>query len=177
MKDNMSNIKKICICIAIASMIFLVASMFILFFNNSGNTIFKREKILNSKVKGIHIVSEMVVEDYIICQIKNGSLNGCARFEKINKKYVYKHHLLTSKDIVMDSFLVDGQYYHVLVCDKPNLERVDIVFFNLNSKVIIETRTMELAGNMICVIKAPDEKHYSISATFIDTSGNMFTYK
>ncbi len=144
---------------------------------NNGNTTLKRADLLNSVESGISIISEIPVEDFIICHIQKGTRIGCARFVKDKWGYVYKYHLLTQDDIVFDSFIEEKKGYHVLICNKPNLERVEIIFSNADSEVIIEKRSIELNGNMMCVTEAPNAKSYSINFTFFDTRGNEFKYR
>ena len=144
---------------------------------NNGDTTSKREDLLNSVESGISIIAELPVKDYMICQIQKGKQIGCARFEKDKWGYKYRYHLLAWDDIVFDSFIAEQETYHVLICNKPNLERVEVVFSNTDTKAIIEKRSIELNGDMLCVIEAPDEKSYSINFTFFDTMGNEFKFR
>lgn len=165
--------------IGILTLIAVVLGSSILIFNlkNNGNTTSTREDLLNSVESGIRIIAELPVKNYIVCQIQKGTQIGCARFEKDKWGYKYKYHLLSWDDIVFDSFIAEQEGYHVLICNKPNLERVEVVFSDYVSKTLIEKRSIELNGNMICVTETPNANSYSINFTFFDASGNEFKYR
>lgn len=165
--------KKIIICVATAVVI-LATGIMILFPKNDGNTVSERESFLNTVASDINIVSEITVDDSIICHIQSRSKNGYAVFEANGSGYIYSQHLLSSETIVIDRIYVNDQFYQVLICNKPQLEKAEIVYSDPDSSKIIESQNIELNGNMMCVIESIKASSYTIDVTFYDTKGNIF---
>lgn len=175
MKGLEKSTKKIILCVIAVIAVLLATKVYAFFWENNGDTHSERALILNSKVSGTSIVSEIDYQNYIICQIQKGTQTGYAVFEKGYAEYKYKGHHLSTEDIVFGTaFIIKGQSYHILICNKPNLDRVEIVFSNSDSGEVIETRCKKLNGKMMCIVEEPDASSYSIDWKFYDTLGNVF---
>lgn len=122
----------------------------------------------------INIVSEITIGDSLICQVQSRSRNGYVIFEKVRSGYVYCQHFLSSEDIIISNIDINEQFFYVLICNKPHLENVEIVYSNPDSSKVIETKKRELNGNMMCIVESIDASYYVIEATFYDTNGNTF---
>lgn len=172
---QLSTVKKIIIFITAILAVLLITKVNVLFSENSGNTVAEREVILNEKISGTSIVSEVEYQDFIICQIQRSNQIGYAVFENKGAKYKYNEHHLSNEDILFGTaFMINGQGYHVLICNKPNLDMVEIVFSDPDSGEVIESRSKKLNGKMMCIIEEPEASSYSVDWKFYDTAGNVF---
>lgn len=164
--------KKISICVTV---IFIVAIGLVKnYFENDGSTIEKREIIVSSKIEDAEIISEILVDNSIISQIQKGNQNGFVVFKRKEDKYVYDSYAITSADVLKHLICVGNRYYYVLVCNKPQLERVKIVFYVPDSSCVIEQKDIKLNGNTMCITELPDSNNFSFEVTFYDTNGNVF---
>lgn len=164
MKRNISLL----VIIGMTCLIFKLMSV------NKCDTSLERKNFLNTIIKDVNIVSERNLHNFLICQIERDTRSGCAIFEEKKVGYKYMSHILSSEDVVIDSVYVHQKLYHVLICNKPMLERVVAVYSNPDSSEIIERVEIELNGATICILESVNASSYVLDVTFYDNNGNLF---
>jgi len=143
-------------------------------FTNKCDTRSKREAYLDSVEKGTHIVAEQTLEETVVCQIQCNNRNGYAVFEKKGLGYKCTTRFLASQEIVVNGIYVKEQFFHVLICNIANPDRISIVYENPDTSEVIETKEIALNGSTMCIVKAIEAPSYSLSVTFFDRDGNAY---
>lgn len=142
----------------------------------NGASLISREKILNMSQTELTILSESLIDDHIICEVKNShNQYGYALFKPAkNKGYTFVSSMLTDKDATAADFIWIGDTkYELFLCDQPEL---DYIVVNYTDTATLETATKQfpLINNTIAIVEAPNLKSYRRAFCFYDVNGNKY---
>lgn len=142
----------------------------------NGATLTSREKFLNKEQIGVNILSESLIDNYIISEIKNShNQYGYALFKpKGHKRYTFVSSMLTDKDCIATHLIWIGEIkYELFMCDKPQLNYVEIAYTNSDT-LQTTTQQLPLLNNTIAIVEAPNLKSYYREVCFFDVTGNKY---
>lgn len=157
------------------SIIILILSM-IHSYRYNGASLKSRENILSKSYKEATILSETVIENYIICEIVNQRQRyGYALFRPEGKnRYRFDSSMVVDNgNIGVDFIWIDEKKYELFMCDQPNLEYVKVIYTDM-SNLKITTKQLGLLNGKMAIVEALDCKDYRTDVSFYDVSGNKY---
>lgn len=158
-------------------LIFIIIMFIIQTHNNKfQNTFEERNNFIKKSETGAVIISETIIDNYIVSEIVAGNKYGYAVFAPYgNDKYSWQSMLLTEEEIYSETILINSNTYEILMCEKSNLDYVETVYSNTDNGETISSTITELDGKTFAVQKAPDLKSYTYYVTWYDTSGKQYS--
>ncbi|WP_347489221.1 hypothetical protein ABDB91_18620 [Desulfoscipio sp. XC116] len=163
--------------LAVAAILILSVVFVGFFFQQSeldGSTLESRELRLNQSDNGIHIASEIKIDEQIISGIVGANNKyGLAIFEpEDNNKYKLQTRFLRDNgEIITEHTVINGIGYDLFWYDQADLDYAKITYTVQGKK--LEPIELDAGKNKILYYKAPSND-YSIEVTFYDTQGNRY---
>jgi hypothetical protein len=161
----------------VTAIILILSVVFISFFYQQskldGSTLESRELRLNQSDDGIHIASEIKIDEYIISGIiSTNSQYGLAVFEPENNKYKLKTRSLEdNSEIVTEHTIINGTDYDLFWYNQADLDYAEITYAVQGKK--LEPIKLDAGENKILYYRAPGDD-YSVEVIFYDTQGNQY---
>jgi hypothetical protein len=162
----------------VTAIILILSVVFISFFYQQskldGSTLESRELRLNQSDDGIHIASEIKIDEYIISGIvSTNSKYGLAVFEpENNNKYkLQTRYLEDNSEIVTEHTIINGTDYDLFWYNQADLDYAEITYAVQGKK--LEPIKLDAGENKILYYKAPGNE-YSVEVIFYDTQGNQY---
>lgn len=162
---------------AVATILILSIAFVSFFFQQSkldGSTVESRELRLNQSDNGIHIASEIKIDEHIISGIiAANNKYGLAIFgPEDNNKYKLQTRLLRDNgEIIIGHTVVNETGYDLFWYNQLNLDYAEIEYTVQGKK--LEPIKLDARENRILYYKAPSND-YSVEVTFYDTQGNSY---
>lgn len=139
-----------------------------------GSTLESRELRLNQSDNGIHIASEIKIDEHIISGIIDANNKyGLAIFEpEDNNKYKLQTRFLRDNgEITIGHTIVNGTGYDLFWHNHVDLDYAEITYTVQGKK--LEPIELDARENKILYYKAPGND-YSVEVAFYDTQGNRY---
>jgi hypothetical protein len=162
---------------AIAAILILSIVFISFFFQQSkldGSTLESRELRLNRSDNGIHIASEIKIDEHIISGVIDANNKyGLAIFEpEDNHKYKLQTRFLRDNgEIIIEHTIVNETGYDLFWYNQADLDYAKITYTVQGKK--LEPIKLDAGENKILSYKAPSND-YSVEVTFYDTQGNRY---
>jgi hypothetical protein len=164
--------------IFVTAIVLILSVVFISFFFQrsklDGSTLESRALQLNKSGNGLHIASEIKIDEYIISGIvSTNSKYGLAVFEpEDNNKYkLQTRSLEDNSEIITEHTVINGTDYDLFWYNQTNLDYAEITYTVQGKK--LEPIKLDAGENKILYYKAPGND-YSVKVTFYDTQGNQY---
>jgi hypothetical protein len=139
-----------------------------------GSTVESRELILNRSENGVHIVSEIQIDDDIISGII-GSNNkyGLAVFKsQANGKYKFQTRVLReSGRTIIEHTFVNNVAYDLFWRNQVDLDYAEIIYTVQGNE--LEPIKLDARDNQILYCEAPSND-YSVEVVYYDIQGNRY---
>lgn len=165
-------------CVFISAIVLILGVIFISFFFQQskfdGSTLESRELRLNQSDNGIHIASEIKIDEHIISGIIDANNKyGLAIFEpEDNNKYKLQTRFLRDNgEIIIEHTIVNETGYDLFWYNQADLDYAKVTYAVQGKKH--EPIKLDARENKILYYKAPSED-YSVEVTFYDTQGNQY---
>lgn len=146
-----------------------------------GNTVEARQRILSKPSNSTIILSEIIIENYIISEIIDQQAGyGYAQFEA-NKygNYSLKTKMVRTQEsesivIVTDIINIGDKPYEILMCNKSGLDYAEIIYTDDSSGKKLEPVHIEMNNQRVVFVEAPEYSSYTRYVVFYDNKGNKF---
>ncbi len=162
----------------VTAIILILSVVFISFFYQQskldGSTLESRELRLNQSDDGIHIASEIKIDEYIISGIIDANNQyGLAIFEPgDNDKYkLQTRSLEDNSEIVTEHTIINGTDYDLFWYNQADLDYAEITYAVQGKK--LEPIKLDAGENKILYYRAPGDD-YSVEVIFYDIQGNQY---
>ena len=171
-----NNKKKILLSLSILTMIALLAIFCINQKRFDGSTVQSRELIINKEYQDLHIIFELIVEDYIICEVVGDNNEyGLVTFKpKHNGNYDLSHRSINCNDSMSGyDFLINDKWYDFYFWNREDLDYAEIT--RIVDGETLPSEKLELHNGHIAYSLQPDMKSTGSSVTaFYDIYGNRY---
>lgn len=172
MKNKNRYIKSILIIVAM-SIVIMFSLEYSLY---NGKSLESRQRILGRNNKQLLILSEAVLDNYIISEIiDENEYYGYALFKPAGRGgYDFASSMLNHNGSMgVDFIWTDENRYEIFMCNKPNLLYGEVVYKDMDTSAKI-TKKFDLINETMAVIEAPDLKSYSRQVVFYDIADNKY---
>jgi len=139
-----------------------------------GSTIVSRELILNQSQNGIHIVSEIKIDDYIVSGIIGSNNNdGLVVFaSQANGKYKFQTKVLREKgSTIIEHTFINSVGYDLFWRNQVDLDYAEIIYTVQGNA--LEPIKLDAKDNKILYCEAPSND-YSVEVVYYDIQGNRY---
>lgn len=139
-----------------------------------GSTLESRELQLNQSDNGIHIASEIKIDEHIVSGIIDANNKyGLAIFEpEDNDKYkLQTRSLRDNSEIIIEHTIVNETDYDLFWYNQADLDYAKVTYTVQGKK--LEPIKLDVRENKILYHKAPSND-YSVDVSFYDSKGNQY---
>lgn len=162
--------------LGIALVVFTGLVCIFLFSNKSScSTVNLREQYLKqlSNLRGVHITSEITIDDYIISGYTSSNGNyGIAIFQPINgTNYKFQNNIAcTSDKILITTVVINKTAYDLFWANQSDLNFAEISYTTSSGS---QKYNLDASNNKILYLKSPDND-YTVSAVFVASDGTRY---
>jgi hypothetical protein len=164
-------------CVFVSAIVFIVSVVSSSFFFQQskldGSTRESRELRLNQSGHGIHIVSEIIIDEHIISGIVDANNKyGLAIFEPEddNKYKLQTRFLRDNGEIIIGHTIVNETGYDLFWYNQADLDHATATYIVQGKK--LEPIKLDARENKILYYKAPSDDYF-VEVTFYDAQGNQ----
>lgn len=165
--------------LSISSIIILISVCAVVMFSQqnsfSGRTTDSRQLILNKSETGVHIASEVMIQEYIVSEITNVKGEyGYALFEPQRKdRFKLQTKVWRQKgEIVSGLIRIEDKAYELFMCNEDNLSYAEVSYRDNQTELEKPIVRLDLLEGRYAYIEAPNLKDYTRAVSFYDVSGN-----
>jgi len=172
MKNKNFIIVSVIVLFIIVSIVYSINQLY-------GNTVEARQTILSKPSNSTIILSEIIIENYIISEIIDQQAGyGYARFEANQYgNYTLKTKMIRTQEsepIISDIIQIGDKPYEILMCNKSGLDYAEIIYTDDITGKRLEPFRIDMNNSRVAFVEAPEYSSYTRYVAFYDNKGNKF---